>query len=504
MSRSYRDIARHSVVYGLAHIAIRAASFLLLPFYTRHLRPADYGCMAILDLTANLLALLVGSGIASATSRYHFDADDEAARDRVWWTGWAITAVLALTIILPAWVSRDTLAQLTLGPEVALGPYYYLLALPTLWFTSLGEVPGSYIQVRKWSSFFMVLVVGRLLLNIILNVYFVGGCHMGVSGILLGNLIVAGLNAAILSAVMLGSRGRFAFSWHIAGKILRFGWPMTVAALLVMVMHQADRYLLRLYLPLDRIGIYALAYTIGEGVNTLILAPFVAIWGVAIYEIAKQPDAKRVYARVFRHYVDIVLLIMLGVSLFARPILGLMAARDFAGAADLIPIICLAYVLFSLSEHFKVPALLTNRTVSLLPASFAAASLNVALNLMFIPRMGTFGAAWVTVATFAAYSFIGLWRYRLIDRYDYPLVRSGAVLTGMIATYVGFRSLGRYSIQPLLLATVAAMLWLLWAIVLFARPAWAYFVRYHPAMAVRMRRSDARLAAEILVVHDGP
>jgi len=68
-----------------------------------------------------------------------------------------------------------------------------------------------------------------------------------------------------------------------------------MATLLALTMHQADRYLLRVFLDMDRVGIYSFAYTIGQAINALCLMPFVAIWSVEVYEIARQPNAKQIY-----------------------------------------------------------------------------------------------------------------------------------------------------------------------------------------------------------------
>ena len=172
---------------------------------------------------------------------------------------------------------------------------------------------------------------------------------------------------------------------------------------------------------------------------------------------------------------------MLAVSLFARPILQLLASASFERAADLVPIVCLAYVVYSLHNHFQVPALLRKRTVSLLPAAVCAALLNIGLNLLLIPRWGMVAAAWVSVATFAAYSFVGLWLYRRIDRYDYPLLRSGAVVAAMIATYGGCRWLGVPSWDRPWTLGIPALAWVTWAVGLGGLVATRYALGSRPA-----------------------
>ena len=61
MKLVYRDLVKHSTVYGLAQVISRIGSLLLLPVYTSYLTPADYGCMAILDLTVGVLVLLAAA-----------------------------------------------------------------------------------------------------------------------------------------------------------------------------------------------------------------------------------------------------------------------------------------------------------------------------------------------------------------------------------------------------------------------------------------------------------
>ena len=63
---------------------------------------------------------------------------------------------------------------------------------------------------------------------------------------------------------------------------------------------------------------------------------------MVVYEIAGQPDAKQVYATVFEYFVKGLALVMLGASLFAKPILSVLTATDYQGAAELVPVICFA------------------------------------------------------------------------------------------------------------------------------------------------------------------
>jgi O-antigen/teichoic acid export membrane protein len=451
---------------------------VLLPLYARYLQPADYGIIAILDLTVDVLRVFLGRGLTVAVNRYHFDAKDEMEQSRVWWTGFIFLGITVTAIVMSAWCLRSTLAYFTLGPDQRFGEYYYTLVLATLWCGIAGELPATYIRVRKWSMLYVSVALICLFVNIGFNIYFVVIQELGVSGVLIGNFITAVMRMVVLlSIAFLNIPGPYTFQWSLAYKLWHFAWPLIGTSLLALIMHQADRYLLRLFLDLDQVGFYSLAYTAGQGINTLILTPFSAIWGIEIYEIARQPYAKAIYARVFQYFVYSLMLVVFGVSLFIRPLFEVLLPPIYIKSADLVPIICLAYVFFSLHEHFKVPAFITKQTMTLLPAYLSGAILNLMSNLFLIPLWGANGSAWSSVLTFFVFSFTGLWYYRKIDRYNYPMLRCGMVLIGMAASYMVYRLLLSSLFEPLWSLCTAAGVWIVWAIVLLGPPMWRLMIR---------------------------
>ena len=465
--RVYKDLLKHSSIYGVGQILSRLASILLLPVYTHFLRPADYGVIAILDLVAGLLGIVIGSGMASAVNRFHFETDDRQEQSRIWSTGLVFLAVTSTCFVLPCWLIRDWLSSVTLGSEYASGGRFITLSLATVWLACVGQLPETYLRVRKWSGLSVVLSLVRLLLNIGLNVTLLWAFGLGIEGVLIGNLITGLILTFVLCGIQMKHERPITVDRVVLRKLLAFGAPLIATAVLSMVMHQADRYLLRVYLDLDQVGVYSLAYQIGQGVNTLCLMPFAAIWGTVIYEIAKQPDHRKVYARVFEYFVYGLAVVMLAASLFAEPLLSLLTSDDYAEAVPLIPVICLAYLFFSLHEHFRVPVLLARKTQNMVPVYLLAAFVNVGTNLVLVPAFHAVGAAWASVLTFAVFSGGGLLRYRKIERYPYPLRRCAMVMTGMGLTYAICRQIQQQRPDLLTTLVVSTLACLAWAGFLF-------------------------------------
>ena len=97
----------------------------------------------------------------------------------------------------------------------------------------------------------------------------------------LGNLIATAIHSLILAQFFLCHRSTMRFSLRIATTLLRFNAPLVVAAILAMLMHEADRYFLRTWQSVEQVRVYSLAHKIGLAINTLRLLSFHSIWHVA-------------------------------------------------------------------------------------------------------------------------------------------------------------------------------------------------------------------------------
>ncbi len=464
LAQHYRDTVKHAGIYGLGQIIGRLASLVLLPLYTHYLTPADYGVIAILDVTTGVLGILLGAGMAAAVSRYHFEAEGPEQHAEVWWTGLGVVIAFATALVVPAVAGRGLLATLTIGAEQPDGGYFYLLVLMTLWFGTISQIADQYMRVRKWSGLTVGLSLLFLVVNVSLNVYFLTVRHLGITGVLWGNLLTGIASMFVRCGILLASCQPMRVRWPLARKLLAFGSPLVIVAILSAMMHEADRYVLRLFVDLHEVGVYALAYSIAQGVNGFAVLSFFAVWDVVVYELAGMPDARRVYVLVFEYFVYALLLLMLGVSLFAGPLLEWLVPPEYAAAGKLIPVICLAFVFFSLHGHFRVPALLAKQTGSIVVSPAIAAAANIALNVWLIPVFGTMGAALTSVATYAIFSFVGLLQYRKFDRFDYPFGRMAAVLAAMIVSYIVCESVSRGGAPQVWSLLLRAVVWAAWAL----------------------------------------
>ncbi len=416
----YRELLKHSAIYGLGQILARIASVLLLPLYTRCLTPADYGVIHVLDLTIGILSLVAAGGVAGTVNRFHFESKADGDRHRLWCTGLMMLLAISVPLVSVAWLARDSVAAVTLGSGIGAGPDYLSLALLTIVGNLVVQYQYMYLRVLKKSLVYLALTVGALLLQIALNILLIAVWSYGIYGFLIGGLVSAYLQSAILLFVLFRGRS-FKVERDLFSRFWSYGYPLIFVSLSTLLMHQADRYLLRQILgDLTQVGLYGLAYQIVQGVNSLVIIPFGSVWHATKYEINDEPERVEIYENFFKGFSLGLSLVLLGVALFAGPIVTILASREFYPAARIIPTLCAGFFFFSLHEFYSIPAYVHKQTRTIARVAMVAAAGNIACNCALIPFLGVNGAAVSTIIGYALYSLYGHSRCRRFEKLSFP------------------------------------------------------------------------------------
>lgn len=488
----YRELFKHSAIYGLGQILARVASVALLPLYTRCLSPADYGVISVLDLTIGILSLVAGGGVAATVNRFHFEPGYEDDRHRLWCTGFAMLLMICGPLATLAWVLKEHLAVATLGGGIGSGPDYFSLAILTLVGNVAVQYQSMYLRVLKRSVVYLVVKVGALLLQITLNILLIAFWHYGIYGFLIGGLVTAYLQSIVL-LVVLFRRESFRVYPELFARFWNYGYPLIFVGLSSLLMHQADRYLLRGILDdLRQVGLYGLAYQIVQGVNSLVVIPFASVWHVTKYEINESPERVEVYENFFKAFSLGLWLILLGIALFAGPIIVILASPEFYAASQTIPTLCIGFFLFSLHEFYSIPAYLHKRTKTIARVATIAAVGNIASNCALIPFLGVDGAALSTVVGYALYSLYGHLRYRRFEKLKYPMRYVIVPIAAGAALVLGARVIAPPGSSLVWSILVASAVWLIAAGAVGLGPGRRFVVKGSALLCERLRKEKEK------------
>lgn len=392
-----KKAGRHGVVYALGIILSKAVAFIMLPIYTRFLTPSDYGVLQLVTITLEVVSIVAGSRLAGGVFRFYFKAKTDEERRAVLTTAFGLlVACYSIAALLTA-LAAPAIAQAVF--DDAGYARIIRVAAASLAFEGWLVVPFAYLRIRDRSSRFVAINTCKLMLQLGMNVWFVVHLRMAAEGVLLSAAIANLLIGGYLAAGLLREAG-FTLSRGAAHDILRFGLPLVGTQVATFISTFGDRFFLQRAGGNDAVGLYGLAYDFGFLLVTLGFTPFNTVWEPLRFKMAERPDRDALYAKAFV-YLNLLLITMaVGITLFVGDALRIMADPAFHGAAAIVPIVLVAYVLQSWQAFHNMGIMMVERTGWITTANWAAAAVAVAGYVLLIPRYLGYGAAIATVLAF--------------------------------------------------------------------------------------------------------
>ena len=399
-----RRLARDVLVYGAGDVALRAGGLLTLPIYTRLLEPDEFGVLNYLvTLTFFLQAGLLLGGDA-ALARFHFAARTPEEQARVASTAVLGFALLSTAIALVLLPFSNAVADWSFGRDddgvlVALA---ILTAPPVVVSALLGQVLRN--QFRAWT--YTLLNVATAALGISLSLYLVVERELGVKGILLGTLV--GTLVVLPTRIwVIRASLRLVLSRELLGRLLRFGLPLVPAALALWAFAVSDRIVLGRLSTFEELGLYTVATSVASLI-TVLFGPFGQAWSPhALETYERDPEhARLLYARVLTVLLAAFATLGVVVTAFAPELLTVLAGPEFRSSASAIAPLALGAVAYASVQVTAMAFSLKHRTGTIAAVTWAAAALNIALNVAFAARYGMLAAAWSTAASSLALTLL--------------------------------------------------------------------------------------------------
>lgn len=464
-SYSLQRLGRNTLIYGVGVILSRAASFIMLPLYTRLLDPAHYGVLQLLQMCVEVATITMAAGGAYAINRFFFKAADEAERQEVVTTGMALLIVSHVGASLLLAAAAPWLAQLVLK-DAGLSHLIWITAA-TLALEPLTSVPMALIQIRERPVLYVSFSIGRLITQLSLNILFLVGFGWGVEGILFSSLITTTVFGLILGTWLLHTNG-----WHfqrsLVRPMLRFGLPYRLHGAGTFVVTFGDRFFLSAASGLAAVGIYGLAYQFGFALIGLVGTPILNAWMPQRWGLVKlgREDRDHAHARTFTIFNLVLISAGVGMSLFAFPLLTVMSDPEYHSATSYIPVILLSQMLLMWAGMAGFGTEVAGKTEFISYATWISVGVILLLYWKLIPAYGPIGAAIATsVSAVVRLLVVARWSDRLWPvafqwRRQFTLLVVASAFTAVGMLFLGGHGPGIQSlISSILFASYTATIW---------------------------------------------
>src|ERR1700722_4515470 len=276
-----------------------------------------------------------------------------------------------------------------------------LLILAALEFVLIPfRLPGIIFQVdlRQWYAATINVVRQGVWFGIVIILWLLGASLFYV---ILGRLLATAVESALTWAYsrQFLSAGR-KFLRERSGKILRHSIPIAFTTLLSMIYFRIDQVMLHKMASDFVLGQYVAAVRVSELFEFLPNA-FIISMAPLLSVSVDQPERFYDYTdRLFRYFMIAASGICVFMSTGAGLIVRILYGKQFAPSAPLLSVLIWSEIaVFFATVVYNV--LIAKNQQWLLPVpTLVGAAVNVALNLVLIPRYGAAGAAWATLVSY--------------------------------------------------------------------------------------------------------
>lgn len=427
-----KQLATQTAIYGVSSIVGRFLNYLMVPLYTYHFAPAEYGVVSEFYAYAGFLAVVLTFGME--TGYFRFRDNDHPERDITYATALWFLLVANLGFFALIVAFNQSIATMLEHPEHAEYVWWFALILV---FDSVGAIAFARLRALNLAWQFAGVKLVEIIATVALNLFFIVLCRNAFlqdpqsslgqlwdPAIGVGYVFIANLAASLLKLILLSPHLRgivLGFDRVLFGRLIRYSLPMVVIGFAGTINEMLDRAILKYLLPYDAVtnlkhlGIYSACYKL-----SILISLFIQAFRYAaepfFFAYAKRTDAPSTYATVMNFFVIFCVFVFLLVTLYLD-VFKYFIGEAYREGLHIVPIQLLAHLFLGIYINLSIWYKLTDRTMMGAFVSLGGAVLTIALNIALIPAFGYTGAAW---ATLTCYGSMALASY-LLGRKYYPV-----------------------------------------------------------------------------------
>src|SRR5690606_11746027 len=396
-------IGTHYLRYSTANALVLLAGVVSFPLLTRLLDNTQYGILGYYETWALMAVAVAKLGAQHAIIRFYPHGGDLARLEK-FSTNLLLLPMLASLLL---WlVAVAVLGSIAWFGGVAFSPVMWcaVLAVPLMVFASLvqmtlraSEMSGLLTVTRvvaRWLELVLMLGAVVLIERSALAAY---------GGRILAAIVVLAFYARWVHKTLQFSRG--AVDPGQFREALAYGLPLVANEIAAIMLISIDRVMLKAMLgDYAAVGIYTIGYSLAIQVSVFMAASlsesFIPVAN-RLYETGGAEQVKALKRRILLPMTYASLGIAVAIATSGSELLRAVSGPDKAASGPVFAWIGTMYALYPLVDISAYGLLLHKRTMTVLRITFAAAVINIVLNLFMIPAIGMMGAVYATGISYA-------------------------------------------------------------------------------------------------------
>ncbi len=396
---SIKKLGTQSLIYGAGHVAARGVTFLLLPIYTNLFSLSDYGIISLVYTFLGFMNVILHYGLDASLLKHYVPADIEE-RKSILTNAYASFLLTTIVFFLFLVFFRSDISGLLFGNPL---PSITLMVAGILFFDVLWSMHVLLLRAEGKPALYTVVSFINVLLTLGLNILFVIYLKLGISGVLISNLITSGCIFFITFPIIIKRISITTLSVNQWKRMMKFGFPFLPAGIFSMIIELSDRYILRYLTNIETVGLYNAGYKLGM-LMMLVVMGFNMAWQP--YFLKKEKNEREYVANVTTYVLSVLVFLWILILIWTDALVKLQFGdftffgNQYWASTQIVSIIALAYIFHALFLLQLPGVYLLERSGLIAWIRGLGAVSNIILNLLFIPEYGIVGAACATCISF--------------------------------------------------------------------------------------------------------
>jgi len=388
---------RRSSVYVVSSAINASANFLMLPVLTRYLTPRDYGIVETLLSAVAVVTVVIVLGSNTIMIKEFFGL---GIKDRGIYIGNSLIIIAVMTALI------SVAGMIMPSPAMAwfhVGRTLLLAAGLVAAARAVFRIALTALQLEKRAGTYAFFVNGNSLLEYAVSLALIVLLGLDWRGRVIG-MIAAQLISTLLALSWLQKNGLLVFRpLKYVRHIARLAPALVVGQLASWALSLGDRIMVSHLVNVEGTGLYGVGARFAT-VITVLGSSFAIAWQPFFFESIGKKEPRTNTRIVQATYLFVVGFLAVSViyGLGSRWLLHLLVGRHFYSSADFVLLLSLAYCADGIWALFAFYLIHHGRLALYSGILCASAILNVMLDYLLIPRIGSIGAAWSALIALTA------------------------------------------------------------------------------------------------------
>ena len=423
MLKDIKHTISQSAVYGLSRVAAKLISFILIPLYTAKFASDAIANINLLESFWQYLFTICMFAFETAIISFCASKENDSQRRKILFNFFLLFILNSIMVLLIGIIFSGKFSQFILKETGYENVIFYCFLISV--FESLLIMPMTVARINSKPVLYTVITVSNLLINLLLQIYFIVYLNLGFEFVFLAKFIAPAFVFLIFLPYVLKNL-KSDFNFPEIKSILKFSFPLMIAMLMSLLLNTVDRFILTDFVSKQDVAVYTIGYSIGSVTNAFILSPFTLAINVIFWKKLNDDNFRRFMTKSSTYLFTAMIFASIIISFIIPYAIKLFVRNEFLWpSANIIPYILFANCFVALFTFPSLDFYYKKNTHVILLIIAICLIFNFAANIIFIRYAGIYASAIVTVLSAVLMVLTG---YYLTKKFTFTKFETGKII----------------------------------------------------------------------------